>query len=455
VPSRQDQVHSHQFVVQRVVAAIVARETDPVPSPFRRAAGAALAGVLVAALGVAAAAVYGALRGGDPSGWRDANAVVIERESGAKYVYRDDRLHPVLNYASALLIVGSPNPNVVTVPRRILAGVARGGRYGIPGAPDALPDPARLLHPPWTVCSQRGESTLSLAEPDEAGSGLDDRVALLVAAPGGEPVMIWGGRRYRVLDREVVLAALGWSGQSAVPVSAAWLNVLPVGADLARVPIAGRGRPSSALKGAKVGQVFVVENQGGGRVYGVALPAGLAQITQVQADLLLSDPETASLVGQRDAIRLGPAELTVALRSSLVPGGETAPPETTPALRRPASGAALCAAFGPDGIARVRIPTVNRPGQAVETRGGPALADHVAVPPGAGAVIEVLASPGAPSGTLSLVTDLGVRYPVPSADVLAMLGYGGTAPVRVPAELAALLPAGPGLDPGAARAPVS
>ena len=41
-----------------------------------------------------------------------------------------------------------------------------------------------------------------------------------------------------------------------------------------------------------------------------------------------------------------------------------------------------------------------------------------------------------------------------AAAVLPMLGYGGTKPVPVPAEILALLPTGPGLYPQAARAVV-
>src|SRR5262245_2790829 len=105
MPSRQDQLHSYQFMIQRVVSALVMRETDPAQSPFRRIASATMAGALFAALGLAGAAVYGALRGASAEGWRDNSTVIIERESGAKYIYRDGTLHPVLNYASALLIV--------------------------------------------------------------------------------------------------------------------------------------------------------------------------------------------------------------------------------------------------------------------------------------------------------------------------------------------------------------
>jgi hypothetical protein len=48
---------------------------------------------------------------------------------------------------------------------------------------------------------------------------------------------------------------------------------------------------------------------------------------------------------------------------------------------------------------------------------------------------------------------LGVRYAVPSREVLSMLGYGSVRPVRMPASLVSLLPSGHALDPDAARAP--
>jgi hypothetical protein len=80
--------------------------------------------------------------------------------------------------------------------------------------------------------------------------------------------------------------------------------------------------------------------------------------------------------------------------------------------------------------------------------------DRVLVPPGRGAVVEALAAPESPSGALSLVTDLGVRYPLPRPEVLGLLGYPAVTPVRLPAGLVALLPVGRALDPDAARVPV-
>src|SRR5690606_9707233 len=138
---------------QRVVAALVMHDTDPPQSPSRRIAGATLAGALVAALALGAVAAYGMLSGrGDP-GWRDGGAVVVERESGARFVYRDGRLYPVANHTSALLIIGSASAKTVHVPRASLADVPRGTPLGIPDAPDPLPAAERLVGAPWTLCS--------------------------------------------------------------------------------------------------------------------------------------------------------------------------------------------------------------------------------------------------------------------------------------------------------------
>ena len=67
------------------------------------------------------------------------------------------------------------------------------------------------------------------------------------------------------------------------------------------------------------------------------------------------------------------------------------------------------------------------------------------------------ASPNAPaeSGTVSIVTDTGRRYPIASRDLLGRLGYGGTTPRQVPAQLIALLPQGPALDAAKARQPAA
>lgn len=460
MPSRQDQLHSYQFMVQRVVAALVMRETDPPQSPLRRAAGAAVASVLIAAMALGAAAVYGAIVGGGSTNWRDSQAVIVEKESGARYVYREEKLHLVLNYASALLIVGSAEPKTVLVSRKSIEGVPRGVPLGIADAPDSLPAADRLAAAPWTVCSMmlgggRGapRSALLVGAAAAGGTALDDQ-GVLARHPDGGLHLIWHNRRYLIRDRDLVLTALGWTGERPVTVAPALLNALPAGADLARIIIPNEGEKSEKVRDAKIGQVFVVESQGGGRQYAVAKRDGLAAITQVQADLLLSEldqvPTTLSQAKFAD----------IPKQPELVPADLAAPPAATPKLV-PGDSGAVCGQVRDDtGVTEVRVGAkmpdlagALRTG-ARSTDGG-ALPDHVIVEPGWGAVVEAAAAPGASGGAISVVTDLGRRYALANAEVLGMLGYGAVKPLRLPANLVALVPSGEGLDPETARSPAA
>src|SRR5262249_37260553 len=134
------------------------------------------AGVMLAVVALAAVAAYGVLRPGDSTSWRDGKSVIIERETGARFVYRDGVLHPTLNYASALLILGSSQPATAIVSHTSLAGVPRGAPLGIPGAPDPLPAAGDLLTGAWTLCSRPG--------PQPAGVATAPAESLLVVGAG-------------------------------------------------------------------------------------------------------------------------------------------------------------------------------------------------------------------------------------------------------------------------------
>jgi hypothetical protein len=158
-------------------------------------------------------------------------------------------------------------------------------------------------------------------------------------------------------------------------------------------------------------------------------------------------------------IRLDPAEVTLADQTTPATAASD-PPSDRPAFVRPDSPtAAVCAAFAPGGAvprvavgATVPADVTQQPTPGHSPNGAP-LADRVGVPAGHAALISVVANSQAATGTLALVTDLGRLYPLASADVPKILGYGGTNPVRVAAVLAARLPQGPSLDPVRARQP--
>lgn len=444
--SRQEQLHSHQFAVQRVVAALVMLDTDPVQSPFRRLAGSTLASVLVAAILLGGFVAYGAIRQENSNRWRDPQAVIVERESGARFVYRDGRLHQVRNHVSALLIIGAATSRTVLVSRRSIEKAPRGSVLGIVDAPDSLPPKGRLLGPPWTVCSAAAgaaaRSTLLVGRSAPNGVPLADQ-AVLGRHADGSLHLIWQGRRHSVRDRGVVLSALGWSTERPLPVASALLAVLPVGADLARVPVPDAGERSDAVPDADIGEVFVVGSQSGRRQYAVALRDGLAGITQVQADLLLTD------LDQVEPTPLSQGRFAAIPQvDSLVPSGSVAPPAATPQLTVAREGA-LCAEIRDDrGVAEVRI------GGELPARPA-SQGDAVVVEPGRAAVVEAVPAAGASGAHLAVVTDLGRRHEIVTADVLSTLGYGGVRPIRLPAGVVSLVPAGVALDPEAARRPMT
>jgi hypothetical protein len=116
VPSRQDQLHSYQYSVQRVVAALVTHDPDPHRSPLRRAGMTALISLVIAALAVGGAAIYGLLTGASSTNVRDESAVFLEKGSGARYVYlaSDQKLHPpcrsAIRWASRTRPTRCPGP---------------------------------------------------------------------------------------------------------------------------------------------------------------------------------------------------------------------------------------------------------------------------------------------------------------------------------------------------------
>jgi hypothetical protein len=154
--TRKDQLQSHQFLGQRMVSALVTRDSDPEQPPFRRPLNAAIGSFVIAFLALAVVAVYGLVVPGGNKAWQTGELVIVEKETGTRYVYLDGRLHPVTNYVSALLALGK-NSATKQVSRKSLAETARGpvrlrsrpaGRIApVPGLPPR-PAPAPAAAPP-------------------------------------------------------------------------------------------------------------------------------------------------------------------------------------------------------------------------------------------------------------------------------------------------------------------
>lgn len=451
--TRRDQLQSYQFLTQRVISAFVMRETDPPQSPLRRGIGAMFAGVMIAVLVAAGFGVYGLLTkiGGDD--WQTDGAVVVERETGATFVYSEDELHPTLNYASALLASGQPQPAVFRVASATLAGVPRAVTIGIPGAPDSLPAAAEQAGYPWTMCTQAGEVTLVVADAPAGSRRLAEGGVLVRDAAAATTYLVWHGRRYLLRDPELVVPALFGAVVTPVPAGTSWLNALPAGADIGPIPVAGRGRPATAVPGRTVGELLVAET-GSGPQYYLVFGDGLAAITPLQAAIAAAQatdpPAPVSISEATDAPTSdGLAE----------PAGEVQPPGTPPELVTPDGSELLCAVTSsatdtPDVQVGGAVEGYDQaiPTGSVSTAGG-SLADRVYLPAGRVAVVRATGAPDAGTGYYHVVTDLCVRYPVPSSEALMMLGYPPELAVEVPAGLVNKIPAGPTLDPAEATTP--
>lgn len=475
MPSRRDQIQSYQFAVQRVVSALVAREADPGQSPLRRLVGAGFGSLMVTVIALAAVGIFGLLTGRSGDSWRDGNAVILERETGAAYVYRDGKLIPTANFTSALLLLGSQARTVV-VRRSDLAGEPRAPLVGIENAPDALPDPGRLLAGSWTMCNlstpddagrPRRSASMFIGTGPTGGRALGEDEAVIVRqTDNGALHLLWRNRRYHIRE-STTLEALAWRQEPQIAAQASWLNAIPAGLPIEPLDQPNRGRPFTKLKelsDVRVGQVLLVDAAGDAKQYYLVGTDNLRPITEVEAAALLATPATQAAyadLGKPQARTISAAAAAAAPKSVPAPRSAERPPDRPPKMvRSSGTDAALCVTFaGPGEPAQITVDAAVAAAEAGlptsgATSAGVPLVNRVFIQSGRGAVVEAMGSPESPSGTLVLVTDLGIRYAVPSREVLQMLGYGGAQPVRLPAGLVARLPEGPALDPAAAARPI-
>jgi type VII secretion protein EccB len=442
--SRREYVQAYRFLTRRIVSAQLVGEPETNELPMRRFAFAVFGGFVVALLVFAGFGVYGLIRPGGKG--PVAGAIIVERETGSKYLYLDGLLHPVLNWTSARLILNEEKPQVRTMAQASLRDVPRGRPVGIAGAPDALPAKKELLGMPWSVCSApRSRDSVALATQVIVGQVPANGVApgagegLLVSVDDVR-YLVLRNFRLRIRDNATV-AALGWAGVRPTPVGGAFLNALPAGPDLQPLAVPDAGTQAQVQIGgavATVGRLYRAAEQ-----FYVAVRTGLVPVGAVAARLA------------GDAVDIPPAEAGQKLVSGTVepPGFPTEVPDVRGAAGR---FAMACAEVrGGENVTVRTYPGYDdalalAAGQAQPTGAGAdgvPVADRVAVPGGRAALVRSLTG-----AVYYLVTDQGIKYPLPRdpAGALKALGYSGVRPGDLPAAVLALISTGPALDPAAA-----
>lgn len=466
--TRKDLLQAHRLMTQRVSQALMLGEPDTPELPLRRLNVATFIGVMIAVLVTAGFGIVGLLKQSSANGLHDNGSIIIEKETGARYIWcLDDtrKLCPVANYTSAKLLSGNGQDSSHLISRDALAKYDRGSMLGIPGAPDTLPAADKLVKMPWSSCARASDvsngghvSLVSLvAGKPVGGQALRDDEAVLVQSDT-QPWVIWRGKRMRTSPNEVAALA---STTTLPKVAAKWINTLTPGADFKSPSIPGMGRKATGPQGsARTGQLFTVANvTGSNSATYVLMSDGLAQISDIQARLMENDPAVKSaLGGSATPVSLQPDVFRTAQRHS---GSMTSPDlqGSMPRFVQYADTTPLCAVYSDKTGASGAQVTLNGqlPPPPTGAYGGQNSADQLSFPSGGAALAGVLPSPGMGQAvnTVFLVTE-GRRFALQSKNVAQTLGYDLAADaVPVPAGVLALIPTGPVLDPAAARNPIA
>ncbi|MHA6763170.1 type VII secretion protein EccB [Streptacidiphilus sp. PAMC 29251] len=214
--SRRNELSAYTFSRRRTVAAFLqpsgGGNEEDVPRPRR----AFMPSLIVGAVAVAGFGAYGMIKPSAPLKWDQANAVIVDKQTTTRYVMLGGQLHPVLNIASARLLLGVDS-TVEEVDDSVLnsGSVPHGATLGIPYAPDSLPTAKDAGTPKtWAECDRPAASgqagtdqklfvlggsdaakvtTAASAASAAAGTGqstpsggpVSDREALYVEAPSG------------------------------------------------------------------------------------------------------------------------------------------------------------------------------------------------------------------------------------------------------------------------------
>ncbi|MGW2654581.1 type VII secretion protein EccB [Streptomyces sp. NPDC001478] len=466
--SRKDQVQAHMFVMGRLTSGMLRGDPDSPESPVGRTNRGMAWGIGLGAVLAVGFLLFGLISPAGSRAWRQESALIVQKDTGTRYLYLGGKLRPVRNYASAKLIAAD-RLKAVQVSGASLRGEPHGTPVGIPGAPDSLPAAGDLETGAWQVCADEPEhtgpdgtgraavTTLRVGFP-VAGTSPGAGRALLVEGPDGRRYALWGNHRLRIGGHGAA-ESLGYAGATPTRVSAAFLDSVPAGPDLEAPDVEGRGTAGPRIGGAagRIGQVYVLDSPGAASQHYLLEKAGLRALSAPGAALVLGDDRTAKLAyggAAPAAIRLTADQLARHRAPATAVRDPAQWPTRTPSVQEPGPGTAVCAQITPDGASpRVRLALLPGAAAADAPAAGPEIAraclpvDGVGIRPGGGALVQALGAGGSVIGTTTyLVTDVGVKYRLPDATSVERLGLKGGHAQAVPSRLLDMLPTGPVLD---------
>lgn len=455
----KQQVNGYRFLLRRLEHALMRHDVRMLHDPMRSHMRALVVGITFALLLTGGCAVYGLIK---PAGSVGDSKIIAGKDSGGMYVMVGDTLHPVLNLASARLIIGSPDkPSSVAESK--LSDYKRGPLVGIPGAPQSIQPPADADSSNWVVCDTVGgangsddgvTTTVLAAAPDNSGEihDLGPTSGLLVSYEDKTYLLVSGKRHLVHADDDAVERAFGFDGVQPRPVSPGMLNAFAEGDTLATPQIDGRGKSSSTGLG-PVGSIIRVPGVGdAATTLYVVLGNGVQKVEQAAADVI----RYSDTAGGGEVKTVAPAQITSLTQREELPVNDF--PKVAPSIVDSQKNPVGCLAWQKNGdkdsaklsvLAGRELPLDSgKAPVAVATADGtgPGV-DGVYVPPSTGAYVATTGTdPDSPRReSLVYVNDAGVRFGVADAAAAKSLGLGDTAQAA-PWPIVGLLPSGPALS---------
>jgi type VII secretion protein EccB len=433
--TKKDLIEAQNYSRARLLSAFTGgapggKELEPA-KPLR----AVVAGILLTAMLVLGGVFYGLVQPGLPAGWQN-NRLILVSDTGARYVSIKGILYPVINTASARLLIPADKLSIITTKQKTLGDIKIGGTIGILGAPDRLPSATALHESGWAACSISGVNTsISLGKTSPAAA----RAQAAVVSVEKQVWVVTGEHRYEVDAGQVtaVLRAIGLDGSTAAPVDGRWLNLFSPGQPLKAITISRVGQPISHST-LTVGSIIHREGSPAKQRFVVTADGNLAALSPLAYQLYL----LGSGAGLEGDTEVKPAEIASLSTAERPAGGSDWPTETLDVIGSASSPCAL--------LSHKSKSPVTTLGTTIQTNTDRASENNKNVAPNGGALIRTGGSGTA--GLVYLIDESGTAFPVPGAneDIIGRLGYSMKDILRVPAVWLAFLPVGPELSEKAA-----
>lgn len=466
------QISGWRFQIRRIANGVALRDTRMLDDPLRRQSRMQAVGVAICALLAGGAFVVALIR---PAGAASGKELLADRPTNALYVRVNEQLHPVLNLASARLILGKPTEPVLVKSSEI-DKEPLGNTLGIEGAPERIVQSGDR-DARWMVCDAVGGpdsgTTIIVGDPvpgaGHAGA-LPDRSGILVTGDGDSTWLVWGNKRSRIdLDNSVVASAVGINVDTPAPrsIDRALLNLIPESPPLVVPFVANAGDPPRFVWPAPgvapaIGSVVADHGDNNEMRYYAVTAEGLQPITPVIAAILRAN-EAYGLV---EPLELTPDQIAKAPAVHPIPVDDY--PENPLTVLDPTSDPITCAQWTKNAgaptstlalLAGQSLPVAEGAHPITLASAGPTTAQRVIMPKGSGYFVQVTGQEpnSATKESVFWVSDLGVRYGVepeenganqdthPVAAPAQALGMTQE-PLAIPWSILSLFAAGPTLS---------